>query len=115
MRAIYKYHLNLGKCETIVGRFVQFLDAQIQNDNLVIWAIADTEFPELEVEVASICTGGTTKEHWKYFRTIQYNNLGYHIFFTQENYRLSDNFETSHVNTTPIFDLFFGGKNHNGI
>lgn len=82
MRVIYKYHLNLEGYDTITGRFVQFLDAQIQDGNLVIWAIVDTEFPELNVEVISTYTGGATKANWKYFRTIQHDGLVYHVFFT---------------------------------
>ena len=41
MKVIYKYILNPGGITTLEGYFDQFLDAQVQDGNLVIWCVVN--------------------------------------------------------------------------
>lgn len=81
---IYKYPINFPGYTTIKGHFIQILDAQIQNNKLVVWAIVDNDEPEIEITFIVLGTGWNIPldEYWQYFRTVQTDNGDYiwHIF-----------------------------------
>lgn len=85
MKKIYKYHLLPdGGCTTLIGKFKQFLDVQVQNDEICIWAIVDDELSEIQIDVYTIGTGWTITDDYSYFRTVQQEEFVWHVFFKKD-------------------------------
>lgn len=82
---IWKYVL--GEPMTAVTHYVPagatFLQAQVQGDEVVLWAIVDPEMPKEERRFALLGTGYDLTARFKpssFHGTVQQGNLVWHVF-----------------------------------
>jgi hypothetical protein len=57
MRSIYKYKVNSNNGAIIEGPITKLLTAQVQYNDIVIWAEVDTDKPNVKYEIVSVGTG----------------------------------------------------------
>ena len=57
MRSIYKYNVIEAKSGIIEGPIIKLLSAQVQHENIVVWAEVDTDAPVRKFQVIPIGTG----------------------------------------------------------
>jgi len=85
MTKIYKYTIILAEYQTIqVPKGATILCAQMQNDNLWVWAEVDTN-PERETEDRDIYVYGTGHEMYydipqRYISTVQDRGFVWHVY-----------------------------------
>jgi hypothetical protein len=83
MLTIFKYPIKLEECQTLeVPRGARFLDGQLQNNTMVLWALVN---PDLEAEKRDIVIYGTGRPIYnhletEYIATIQKDEFVWHIF-----------------------------------
>ena len=75
MIVIHKYSAG----QPIEAPIRRFLDAQIQNDTIVIWAEIDTQKPNRKFDILAVWTGTHIEDDWIYIGTVQ-SLLVYHIY-----------------------------------
>lgn len=84
MVTIYKYPLTSSEDIVYLHEGYKILDAQYQNDKIVLWAVVDTYKPRsVKVLVSSFNTGVELDELAKYVSTIQVGKIVWHIFIKE--------------------------------
>ncbi len=80
---IYKYELRLGLTIITVPRHCKFLDTQIQNGVLCMWALVDPNVETTNINVHVVGTGHPLAERFfdmKYNGTVQDGKFVWHVF-----------------------------------
>lgn len=81
-RHIYKY--NLSRNTNVKDRVEQILDIQIQNDELILWAIINEKLPKTEFQFDIFGTGWELEEYKGiYLKTVQHGRMVWHIFLRE--------------------------------
>jgi hypothetical protein len=82
MMTIWKYSLTLLDEQQIqIPEGAKILSVQIQNDEICIWALVDTERPKETRSIGIIGTGNPCWcPNWNYIGTVQQDAFVWHIF-----------------------------------
>ena len=87
MKTIYKYPLEITDEQTVsmpIG--AQVLSAQMQGNNLCIWALVDSDNFNCDRRVRIFGTGNTVvlDDNWKFVGSVQERIFVWHIFIENE-------------------------------
>jgi len=87
MQTIYKYPLSLASSQGVsMPQGAKILSAQMQNDELQVWAIVDTEAPAPDDYYEFIIAGTGNPTHINirdanYLSTVQDGGFVWHVFY----------------------------------
>ncbi len=83
MKKIYKYKLPLvPNIKIPLPRSRKLLSAQIQGEEICVWAEIETNEPCFECTFSIVATGENPPEHMTYLSTIQLDGFVWHIFYS---------------------------------
>ncbi len=89
MEKIYKYVLEITDEQVItMPAPLKILSAQIQDDQLCLWALVTPNAPMENLPVAIVGTGHPFDyiwEKWEYLNTVQDGPLVWHVFYQDPN------------------------------
>ncbi len=81
MRKIFKYPIRLTPLQDIeIPEGAYFLDVQLQEKQICIWAIVDTEREKEQHKIVIRGTGHDVQEDIDYLGTVQQDGYVWHIF-----------------------------------
>lgn len=86
MKKIYKYPLQLADTQMIeIPKYAKILDAQLQGDDLFIWALVNLDYPAESKKIFIFGTGFELPDDlYCHISTVQIKGFVWHVF--QEGY-----------------------------
>lgn len=84
MQVIYKYRLEWSPVQIVKLPLKRLLTIQLQDGTPCLWALVDTNAPELPITVCMAGTGtydGYSYEQLEYINTTQYGAIMLHWFY----------------------------------